>query len=528
MDAATAPPPLAAAVREARKHAASQGGVWQALLRELALPAAQVQRLLQEQYAIAVLPDLPVPAAAVAEGDPGLWVEVEGQPVLLCPDPWTPAALMAAALRPHAGLALALPHQVAPPASAAAAHPGPSVSAGATAAIHSPVVAFVDRAIGRAYDDGASDIHFETSRRGIGIKYRIDGVMCAGEQLDDPARGEEVISRIKVMAQLDITERRRPQDGRIHWEQAAREPLDLRVSVMPSIFGEDAVLRLLDRAQLRHTQQTVSLDALGFPAELAGRIRSLAARPHGMLLITGPTGSGKTTTVYAALTEVNDGLEKIITIEDPVEYELAGVLQIPVNEQKGLTFATGLRSILRHDPDKILVGEIRDAETAEIAVQSALTGHLVLTTVHANSLFDVLGRFQHFGIDPFGLASALNGVVVQRLLRRLCVRCVGWRAPLPADAMLYGTHGLPAPERLPLPVGCPHCRGSGYRARLVVAEVHELSDEHRDLIVRRAPLLEIKAALGGPGARPLLGAALAACQRGETTLEEIRRVVGLA
>lgn len=512
------------AVRRARQRAGHAGGIWQALQEELRLPPGEVQRLLKTHYGIAVWPDLaaaPVPR----EGEPGCWIEIEGQPVLLCADPWTLAATMAVSLRPHASLALALPHQLQACAPVAAPSSAPASHAPDTG---SPVVAFVDRAVRRAYEEGASDIHFETHRHGIAIKFRIDGVMCPGERLDDPQRAEEVISRIKVLAQLDITERRRPQDGRIHWAQPGQEALDLRVSVMPSIFGEDAVLRLLDRAQLRHSQQTVSLDALGFASPVAGRIRALAARPHGMLLITGPTGSGKTTTVYAALTEVNDGLEKIITIEDPVEYELAGVLQIPVNEQKGLTFATGLRSILRHDPDKILVGEIRDAETAEIAVQSALTGHLVLTTVHANSLFDVLGRFQHFGIDPFGLASALNGVVVQRLLRRLCPQCAGWRAATDAEADLFVAHGLPGPTQLPQPAGCSHCRGTGYRARIVVAEIHELSDHHRDLIVQRAPLLQLKSALGASGPDTLLGSALAACARGQTSLEEIRRVVGLA
>lgn len=362
-----------------------------------------------------------------------------------------------------------------------------------------PAVAFVDAAIERACADGASDIHFESDRGGLNLKYRIDGVMAPGGRQEGVQAAEEVISRIKVMAQLDITERRRPQDGRIHWLGDGR-PLDLRVSIMPSIFGEDAVLRLLDRAQLRQSEQAMSLRSLGFDEALAARIRALAARPHGMLLVTGPTGSGKTTTVYAALTEANTGLEKIVTIEDPVEYELPGVLQIPVNEQKGLTFATGLRSILRHDPDKILVGEIRDAETAEIAVQSSLTGHLVMTTVHANSLFDVLGRFQHFGIDPFGFASALNGVVVQRLLRRACAHCGA--------------------------AGCAQCRSTGYRGRLVVAEIHALDDDQRDLIVRRASLAELRQRMDLAPEATLAGQALAAVAAGATTLEEVRRVVG--
>lgn len=372
-------------------------------------------------------------------------------------------------------------------------------AAAAAQAVAAPAVAFVDAALARGCADGASDIHFESDRSGLNLKYRIDGVMAPGGRQQGVQAAEEIISRIKVMAQLDITERRRPQDGRIHWLGDGK-PLDLRVSIMPSIFGEDAVLRLLDRAQLRQSGEEMSLRSLGFAEPVAARIRTLAGRPHGMLLVTGPTGSGKTTTVYAALTEANTGLEKIVTIEDPVEYELAGILQIPVNENKGLSFATGLRSILRHDPDKILVGEIRDAETAEIAVQSSLTGHLVMTTVHANSLFDVLGRFQHFGIDPFGFASALNGVVVQRLLRRACSHCAA--------------------------AGCGQCRGTGYRGRLVVAEVHVLDDAQRDLIVGRASLAELRQRMELPPKASLKGQAMAAVTAGATTFEEVLRVVG--
>jgi general secretion pathway protein E len=391
----------------------------------------------------------------------------------------------------------------------------------------SPVVAFVDDAIVKAYADGASDIHFETDRQGIGIKYRLDGVMALGSRLNEPQRAEEVISRVKVLAQLDITERRRPQDGRIHWTHPSGDSIDLRVSIMPSIFGEDAVLRLLDKAQLRHSAQSISLDALGFDSLLCTALRDLASRPHGMLLITGPTGSGKTTTVYAALSEVNDGLEKIITIEDPVEYELPGVLQIPVNEQKGLTFATGLRSILRHDPDKILVGEIRDAETAEIAIQSALTGHPVFTTVHANSLFDVLGRFQHFGIDPFALASALNGVVVQRLLRRLCPHCHGWRKPTLLETDKLEALDQQIPTQIPVVVGCDQCRNTGYKGRFVVAEVHQLSDAMRDLIVQKQSMTALKDMIYKNKEHRLLARALAKVVAGETSLEEVNRVVGL-
>jgi general secretion pathway protein E len=250
---------------------------------------------------------------------------------------------------------------------------------------------------------------------------------------------------------------------------------------MPSLFGEDVVLRLLDKSQLlRKSDEQFSLKSLGFVGRQMLTIRALAARPHGMLLITGPTGSGKTTTAYAALSEVNDGLEKIVTIEDPVEYELPGTLQIPVNEKKGLTFATGLRSILRHDPDKILVGEIRDAETAQIAIQSALTGHLVFTTVHANSLTDVLGRFQHLGIDPFALASALNGVIVQRLMRQLCPSCFDWRSLTVEEIEWTHAQGVTL-EKAPCPVGCVECQRRGYAGRFVVAQVHVLDHSLRDV-----------------------------------------------
>jgi len=499
---------------------------------QLGCEPEQVQAELLRQEGIALLSDAELQvakgAAVPLAGDPPGWrLQVGQQTVLLYEDAWCATATQTLLRHAHlqARLGLARPGQADQLRSAARAAPVAASSSGAT----SPVVAFVDAAIARAYVDGASDIHFETDRQGVQVKYRLDGVMAPGEQLADPQRAEEVISRIKVMAQLDITERRRPQDGRIHWQPPqGADPIDLRVSIMPSIFGEDAVLRLLDKAQLRHSDHGVSLDGLGFSGPVAQRIRDLARRPHGMLLITGPTGSGKTTTVYAALTEVNDGLEKIVTIEDPVEYELPGVLQIPVNEQKGLTFASGLRSILRHDPDKILVGEIRDAETAQIAVQSSLTGHLVFTTVHANSLFDVLGRFQHFGIEAFALASALNGVVVQRLLRQVCPHCASWRATSETECNQLRGLGLQVPDRLPKPTGCPHCRQTGYRGRFVLAEVHVLSDAVRDLMVSRASMTEFKQAVYRNESERLLEQAIALVAEGRTTLEEVGRVVGLA
>ncbi len=528
-------------LRQSAATASTGNGLWADLRAVLGLDEEEAQAALLEWHGIVVINDeqwhrvgKEVVNLSDDQAQPCLRVVLDGRNLLLAEDPWSP--LVATLLSRHgdARLGLARPGQISQlqerragsqtPVSTrepvAPASPGKDPS--------SPVVALVDSAIQRAYAEGASDIHFETNRAGIGIKYRLDGVMVAGERLDDPQRAEEVISRIKVMAQLDITERRRPQDGRIHWQRAGHDTIDLRVSIMPSIFGEDAVLRLLDKAQLRHAQQSMSLDVLGFDARSATSIRALAARPHGMLLITGPTGSGKTTTVYAALSEVNDGLEKIVTIEDPVEYELPGVLQIPVNEQKGLTFATGLRSILRHDPDKILVGEIRDSETAEIAVQSSLTGHLVMTTVHANSLFDVLGRFRHFGIESFALASALNGIVVQRLLRRLCPHCLAWRSVTAAEKGQLELLQLAVPESVPVAHGCEACRHTGYRGRFVVAEVHGLSDAVRDLIVRNTAMAELRTILYKNPDERLLSVAVSKVAQGVTTLEEVSRVVGLA
>lgn len=388
-----------------------------------------------------------------------------------------------------------------------------------------PIVAFVDQALLAAMSEGASDVHFECDRGGVSARLRLDGVLVPFARLDGAQNAQQTISRIKVMAMLDITERRLPQDGRLRFERGGT-PVDLRVSIMPSVHGEDAVLRLLDRARLRQASARVSLDALGFDAHAAAAIRELAARPSGMLLVTGPTGSGKTTTVYAALSEINTGGEKFVTIEDPVEYELPGVLQIPVNERKGLTFAKGLRSILRHDPDRILVGEIRDAETADIAVQSALTGHLVFTTVHANSLADVIGRFRHFGIDMFGLTSSLNGVVVQRLIRRTCPHCAAWREPKSAEAEWLARCGVADATRVPTAPGCDACRRTGFLGRLVIAETHAIDDELRDLIVSGAPLLELKRATAARGVRLLATLAAEHVARGRTTIEEVRRVVG--
>jgi|GEM_PF-842070 len=391
---------------------------------------------------------------------------------------------------------------------------------------HQPaeVVTFVNQALHSAFVAGASDVHFEYSRSGLTVKLRQDGVMTYHSSIAGAHRAEEVISRIKVLAQLDITERRVPQDGRFRFRFAGGD-LDLRVSIMPSVFGEDAVLRLLDKAQLRTNEAAVSLDLLGFDDQSVEAIRMLSELPHGMMLITGPTGSGKTTTVYGILSEVNTGDEKIITIEDPVEYELSGVLQIPVNEKKGLTFARGLRSILRHDPDRILVGEIRDAETAEIAVQSALTGHQVFTTVHANSVFDVTGRFKHFGLDMFGFMSALNGVIVQRLVRRLCPNCQHSRPPTAREAQWLEQMKQPL-DRVPVGEGCPHCRQTGYKGRLVIAEVHKVDDRLRDLVTLNAPVSQLREHIMSAGVLSLAEQGARLVADGKTTTEEIKRVVG--
>ncbi len=390
----------------------------------------------------------------------------------------------------------------------------------------SPIVRFVDAAIYDAWKAGASDIHFECNRKGVGVKLRLDGVLVTGAELSDPLKAEEVISRIKVLAQLDIAERRVPQDGRFHMRLGDRE-LDFRVSVMPSIFGEDAVVRLLDKAQLSGDAQAISLASLGLDSDAIERIRDLSRRPHGMLLVTGPTGSGKTTTLYAALSEIQTGQEKIITIEDPVEYELNGVLQIPVNEKKGLTFSQGLRSILRHDPDKILVGEIRDAETAEIAVQAALTGHLVFTTVHANSVFDVISRFAHMDVDLYSLMSALNGVAAQRLVRCNCPSCV--EPDLSQPSSLGARMAAAGIDVMKTTVmrgrGCEHCRQTGYKGRHAVAEVLLFDDRLRSMILNRADVVEIKQMARNRGVRPLSWRALDLVAAGLTTIAEIDRVI---
>ena len=375
-----------------------------------------------------------------------------------------------------------------------------------------------------AIQAGASDIHFETLSAGLTIKFRIDGLLAQVKNIPDRTLAEHAIARIKVLADLDITERRVPQDGRFKALHLNRH-IDFRVSIMPSIFGEDSVVRVLDRESFRDKLKSFTLESLGFAGAPLAELRSLSRQPYGMLLVTGPTGSGKTTTLYAMLSEINTGTEKLVTIEDPVEYQLAGVLQIPVNERKGLTFARGLRSLLRHDPDKIMVGEIRDPETASIAVQSALTGHLVFTTVHANNVFDVIGRFSHMGIDLHGFVAALNGVLAQRLVRQLCPACAQPHTP---DEEESASAGIPLAAmrdfRFMRAVGCAECRGAGYRGRTVISELISLDDEFRDLIVRRASGAELKALARQRGMVFLRESALALVRQGRTTLSEINRV----
>lgn len=394
----------------------------------------------------------------------------------------------------------------------------------------SAVVKLLDATLFDALKAQASDLHLESTPSGMLIRHRLDGVMVEIGDVSSREVADQLISRLKVMAELDIGERRLPQDGRFKLrvrfgqesEQVARE-VDFRVSIMPSNHGEDAVLRILDRSRVSADAGAMTLESLGFDKDDAGIVRRLSAKPHGMLLVTGPTGSGKTTTLYAVLHELNDGRDKIITIEDPVEYQLPGVVQIPVNDKKGLTFARGLRSILRHDPDRVMVGEIRDAETAQIASQAALTGHLVLSTIHANSVFDVVGRFMHMGVDLYNMVSALNGVVAQRLMRRLCPQCAQPYQPSGSDLESF----LLAPDtpgRFAKAVGCHACRGTGYKGRKAISEILLMDDNLRDLIVSRAPLTKIKSYAWSSGTRSLRESGVACVLRGESTLEELNRV----
>ena len=398
------------------------------------------------------------------------------------------------------------------------------LSLAALSQAQSPAVRLLNSTLYDALRAGASDVHLEATAQGLMVKYRIDGVLDAVAQPAGRELAEQVISRLKVLSALDIGERRVPQDGSFR-VLAQERSIDLRVSVMPSVHGEDAVIRILDKQSVIEAHGKLTLEALGFDAGALAVMRELIEAPYGLLLVTGPTGSGKTTTLYAALSETHTGREKIITIEDPVEYQLPGVLQIPVNEKKGLTFARGLRSILRHDPDRIMVGVIRDRDTAEIAVQSALTGHMVLSTVHANNVFDVFGRFTHMGLDPYALASALNGIWAQRLLRVNCPHCRRPEAPAALDLQRLGlSREHVAGWNFQRGLGCGDCRGTGFRGRRAVAEILRLDDELREMVAAKEPIRKLKDAARQRGTRSLTEAALVLVQCGLTTLDEVRRV----
>lgn len=386
-------------------------------------------------------------------------------------------------------------------------------------------VKFVNSTLYDALKGSASDIHIESTSLGLNVKYRIDGVLDQITNINGVELAEQVISRFKVLAVLDIAERRVPQDGSFSVSLGDRE-IDLRISVMPSIHGEDIVIRILDKRVMIAANGALNLESLGFSEKSLERIRHLTSQAYGMLLVTGPTGSGKTTSLYAALTEIQTGREKIITIEDPVEYQLQGILQIPVNEKKGLTFAKGLRSILRHDPDVIMVGEIRDKDTAEIAVQSALTGHLVFTTVHANNVYDAFGRFAHMGIDLYAFVSSLNGIVAQRLIRKNCTVCAKPYMPETKELQLAKLTTDDISHYCFLKGdGCGDCRGTGFKGRKAIGEILILNDVIRELIVERKSIRQIKEAAARYGTNSLRDAALQLVKNGETTLEEIRKAI---
>jgi len=388
----------------------------------------------------------------------------------------------------------------------------------------SPIIKLMHTTVFDAVQRRASDIHIEATEKNVVFKYRIDGVLYPATEPIDIKFHSAIVSRIKVMSDLDIAERRVPQDGRFKLRTGGKT-IDFRVSILPSAFGEDIVIRILDKESISSGVNTLRLDSLGFDESDLKRFRKSIREPYGMVLVTGPTGSGKTTSLYAAISEISTGEDKIITIEDPVEYQLRGVVQIPVNEKKGLTFARGLRSILRHDPDKIMVGEIRDAETAQIAVQSALTGHLVFTTVHANNAFDVLGRFLNMGIEPYNFVSALNCILAQRLVRMLCPKCKKAvrlsRKDLEDSAMdadRYQNHSFADAA------GCKDCNYTGFRGRKAITEFLDLSDRVREMIIEKRPSSELRKAAMAEGMTTLRQSAIAKVMAGDTTLKEINRV----
>jgi type IV pilus assembly protein PilB len=390
----------------------------------------------------------------------------------------------------------------------------------------SPIIRLVDTTIFTALQRRASDIHIETRDDSVCIKFRIDGVLTQAMPPIGKEHHSTIISRIKVMSELDISERRVPQDGRFRVKYGNPErPIDFRVSIMPSIHGEDAVLRVLDKESMSEKFHKLVLDVVGFDPDDLKKFRRYIAEPYGMVLVTGPTGSGKTTTLYAAVSEIRTEEDKIITIEDPVEYQIRGITQIPVNEKKGLTFARGLRSILRHDPDKIMVGEIRDTETAQIAIQSALTGHLVFTTVHANNVVDVIGRFLNMGVEPYNFVSALNCILAQRLVRLICESC---RTVVHYPSEVLEASGLDPGQWSQVPFyegqGCIECAGTGFRGRTAIHELLDLSDRIREMILVKKPTSEIRRAAREEGMRFLRESALDKVRLGMTTLKEINKV----
>ncbi len=394
----------------------------------------------------------------------------------------------------------------------------------AEAADISPMIRLVDTTIFTALQKRASDIHIETESDSVVVKYRIDGVLQPAMAPMAKEHHSTIITRIKVMSELDIAERRVPQDGRFRVKYSGRL-IDFRVSIMPTIHGENAVLRVLDKESMSEKFRNLVLDVVGFAEEDLRKFRRYILEPYGMVLVTGPTGSGKTTTLYAALNEIKTDEDKIITIEDPVEYQIHGITQIPVNEKKGLTFARGLRSILRHDPDKIMVGEIRDTETAQIAIQSALTGHLVFTTVHANNVVDVLGRFLNMGVEPYNFVSALNCVLAQRLVRTICEHC---KARVRYSDQELVSFGLDPKEWRDVPFvegpGCIECGGTGYHGRTAIHELLDLTDRIRELILEKRPSSEIRKAAHEEGMSFLRDSALARVRAGVTTMKEINKV----
>ena len=388
----------------------------------------------------------------------------------------------------------------------------------------SPIIRLVDATLINAIERRASDIHIETGDHEVMIKYRIDGALYQAMEAIDKVHHQTIISRIKVMSELDISEKRVPQDGRFKLRLKGRT-IDFRVSILPTVHGEDCVIRVLDKESMNKEFKNLSLEVLGIDEDAKRKLRKMIREPYGMVLVTGPTGSGKTTTLYACLNEINSPEDKIITIEDPVEYQLGGVTQIPVNEKKGLTFARGLRSILRHDPDKVMVGEIRDEETAQIAIQSALTGHLVFTTVHANNVVDVLGRFLNMNVDLYNFVSALNCILAQRLVRKICDHC---KVPTKASPELLEESGLEpdlyAETTFYEGSGCIECNGTGYHGRGAVTELLILSDPIRELILSKRPAAEIRRAAKEEGMTFLRESALEKVFQGVTTLREINKV----